>query len=57
MMVLDSGETAAIEYIFSMKNSHVDIIGYPMNLAAKITSLENIYLGEHKQGVNYIYNH
>ncbi|MGB7559456.1 MAG: adenylate/guanylate cyclase domain-containing protein, partial [Nitrososphaeraceae archaeon] len=36
---IDSGETAAIEYIFSMKNSHVDIIGYPMNLAAKITSL------------------
>ena len=36
---IDSGENAVVEYAFSMKNSHVDIIGYPMNLAAKITSL------------------
>lgn len=36
---IDSGENAIVEYAFSMKNSHVDIIGYPMNIAAKITSL------------------
>ena len=36
---IDSGENAIIEYAISMKNSHVDIIGYPMNIAAKITSL------------------
>ena len=36
---IDSGENAIIEYTISMKNSHVDIIGYPMNIAAKITSL------------------
>ena len=36
---IDSGENAVIEYAFSTKNSHIDIIGYPMNLAAKITSL------------------
>lgn len=36
---IDSGENAIIEYAFSIKNSHVDIIGYPMNIAAKITSL------------------
>jgi class 3 adenylate cyclase len=36
---IDSGENAIVEYAFSMNNSHVDIIGYPMNIAAKITSL------------------
>jgi adenylate cyclase len=36
---IDSGENAIVEYAFSIKNSHVDIIGYPMNIAAKITSL------------------
>jgi adenylate cyclase len=36
---IDSGENAIIEYAFSIKNSHVDIIGYPMNIAAKSTSL------------------
>ena len=36
---IDSGENAIVEYAFSIKSSHVDIIGYPMNIAAKITSL------------------
>ena len=36
---IDSGENAIVEYAFNIKNSHVDIIGYPMNIAAKITSL------------------
>lgn len=36
---IDSGENAIVEYAFSMNDSHVDIIGYPMNIAAKITSL------------------
>jgi class 3 adenylate cyclase len=36
---IDSGENAIVEYAFSMNYSHVDIIGYPMNIAAKITSL------------------
>ena len=36
---IDSGENAVVEYAFSIENSHVDIIGYPMNIAAKITSL------------------
>jgi class 3 adenylate cyclase len=36
---IDSGENAIVEYAFSMNSSHVDIIGYPMNIAAKITSL------------------
>jgi adenylate cyclase len=36
---IDSGETAIVEYAFNIKNSHVDIIGYPMNIAAKITSV------------------
>jgi class 3 adenylate cyclase len=36
---IDSGENAIVEYAFNMKNSHVDIIGYPMNIAAKIASL------------------
>jgi adenylate cyclase len=36
---IDSGENAIVEYAFSIKSSHVDIIGYPMNIASKITSL------------------
>ena len=36
---IDSGENAIVEYAFSIKSSHVDIIGYPMKIAAKITSL------------------
>lgn len=36
---IDSGENAIVEYAFNIRNSHVDIIGYPMNIAAKITSL------------------
>ena len=36
---IDSGENAIVEYAFSIKSSHVDIIGYPMNIGAKITSL------------------
>lgn len=37
---IDSGENAIIEYGSSSETkSHVDIIGYPMNLTAKITSL------------------
>ena len=36
---IDSGENAIVEYAFSRKSSHIDIIGYPMNIAAKITSL------------------
>ena len=36
---IDSGENAIVEYAFNIKNSHVDIIGYPMNMAATITSL------------------
>jgi adenylate cyclase len=36
---IDSGESAIVEYAFNIKNSHVDIIGYPMNIAAKITSV------------------
>jgi adenylate cyclase len=36
---VDSGENAIVEYAFNIKDSHVDIIGYPMNIAAKITSL------------------
>jgi adenylate cyclase len=36
---IDSGENAIVEYAFNIKNSHIDIIGYPMNIAAKITSL------------------
>ena len=36
---IDSGENAIVEYAFSIKSSHVDIISYPMNITAKITSL------------------
>jgi adenylate cyclase len=36
---IDSGENAIVEYAYNIKSSHVDIIGYPMNIAAKITSL------------------
>jgi|ERR687892_388539 class 3 adenylate cyclase len=36
---IDSGENAIVEYIFSRKKSHMDIVGYPMNMAAKNTSL------------------
>lgn len=36
---IDSGENAIVEYAFSRKSSHIDIIGYPMNIASKITSL------------------
>ena len=36
---IDSGENAIIEYGSSGTKSHVDILGYPMNVAAKITSL------------------
>lgn len=36
---IESGEIAIVEYAFSIKNSYVDIIGYSMNIAAKITSL------------------
>ena len=36
---IDSGENAIVEYAFGIKSSHVDIIGYPMNIASKITSL------------------
>jgi adenylate cyclase len=36
---IDSGENAIVEYPFSIRSSHVDIIGYPMNIASKITSL------------------
>lgn len=36
---IDSGENAIVEYAFSRKSSHIDIIGYPMNIAAKITAL------------------
>ena len=36
---IDSGENAIVEYAFSIKSSHVDIIGYPMNIASKIISL------------------
>jgi class 3 adenylate cyclase len=36
---IDSGENAIVEYAFNIKSSHLDIIGYPMNIAAKITSL------------------
>jgi adenylate cyclase len=36
---IDSGENAIVGYAFSRKSSHIDIIGYPMNIAAKITSL------------------
>jgi adenylate cyclase len=35
---IDSGENAIVEYAFNIKDSHVDIIGYPMNIAAKIAS-------------------
>jgi adenylate cyclase len=35
---IDSGENAIVEYAFNRKSSHIDIIGYPMNIAAKITS-------------------
>jgi adenylate cyclase len=36
---IDSGENAIVEYVFSKKTSHMDIIGYPMNMAAKNTTL------------------
>ncbi len=36
---IDSGENAIIEYGSSGTRSHIDILGYPMNVAAKITSL------------------
>jgi adenylate cyclase len=36
---IDSGENAIIEYGSSGAKSHIDILGYPMNVTAKITSL------------------
>jgi adenylate cyclase len=36
---IDSGENAIIDYGSKGEKSHVDLIGYPMNLTAKITSL------------------
>lgn len=36
---IDSGENAIVEYAFNIKNSHVDIIGYPINIVSKITSI------------------
>ena len=36
---IESGENAIIEYGSRGTKSHIDILGYPMNIAAKITSL------------------
>lgn len=36
---IDSGESAIIDYGSKGEKSHIDLIGYPMNLIAKITSL------------------
>ena len=46
---IDSGENAIIEYGSSGMKSHVDILGYPMNVTAKITSLataDHILIGD-----------
>src|SRR5438132_4534232 len=43
------GESAIIEYGSSEMKSHVDILGYPMNVTAKITSLataDHILIGD-----------
>ena len=46
---IDSGENAIIEYTISMKNSHVDIIGYPMNIGSEdyIIGKTQSYLNRH----------
>jgi len=46
---IDSGKNAIIEYGSSGMKSHVDILGYPMNVTAKITSLakaDHILIGD-----------
>ncbi|HET7147529.1 MAG TPA: adenylate/guanylate cyclase domain-containing protein [Candidatus Nitrosopolaris sp.] len=46
---IDSGENAIIEYGSSGSKSHIDILGYPMNVTAKITSLaqaDHILVGD-----------
>ena len=46
---IDSGENAIIEYGSTGTRSHIDILGYPMNVTAKITSLarpDHIMIGD-----------
>lgn len=46
---IDSGENAIIEYGSTGTRSHIDILGYPMNVTAKITSLarsDHILIGD-----------
>jgi class 3 adenylate cyclase len=39
---IDSGENAIVEYAFNIKNSHVDIIGYPMNILIGIITYRRL---------------
>lgn len=46
---IDSGENAIIEYGSTGTRAHIDILGYPMNVTAKITSLarpDHILIGD-----------